>query len=98
MPHSAKKLRERKRVHVEKLHLADRKRARRSRQHDAEQRAGASYVVLGSHLGERLERSDCRRTVLDLVEDEEGVFCVDGLTHRKGDVLKHAPRIMGTLE
>ena len=36
--------------------------------------------------------------VLDLVEDEEGVFCVDGLAHRKGDVLKHAPRIMGALE
>ena len=85
-------------MHVHELDLAHWKRAAVSREPNAEQRARTGNVILRGLLTEVLERADRRRTVLNLVENQQRLPWIDGLAGREGETRDDAPRIMRDLK
>lgn len=92
-----KEFRERHRVDLQEVDLADRKGRGQGRR-SPEQGACAGDVVLGGVFAKVLQRIDDFRRVLNIVENDQRFAWGDPLAGGEHQVLKDAPHVMGGIE
>ena len=94
----AQELRERRRAHVAKHHLAHGEGLPLAGERHPEQRARACHVELGRVLAKVFQRAERRRAVLDLVEDHERGSRLDANSTSERQAVDDAVRVVRDLE
>ena len=74
------------RVHLHELDLSHRKSAGLTGQANAQQRPCACDVILGGLVTEVFKGADCRRTILDLINNKQRLAGIDRLSKCQGKV------------